>query len=276
MKLNALNELLDQPDTGTLMPVLFIGHGTPMNAIEDNRFTREMKALGKRLEVPKAILMVSAHWETRGTKVTKQALPPTIHDFGGFPRQLFETQYPAPGSPWLAEETIKQVPNHHVEMSDQWGFDHGAWSVAINLFPNANVPMVQLSLDVNKTPIEHYELARQLKELRKKGVLIIGSGNMVHSFRYMMVNGPDFNASFGHDWVWEANALFKKKITDNNYKDLANYSSLGDAVRKAIPTPEHYLPMLYSLAMRNDKDDLQFFNDDAVGGSFTMTSFQLG
>lgn len=276
MKLNALNKLMEEPENGTLMPVLFIGHGSPMNAIEDNRFTRGMKEIGKNLPTPKAILMISAHWETVGSKVTKQELPPTIHDFGGFPRQLFETQYPAPGSPWLAQETIAELPKYHVDLSDQWGFDHGAWSVAINLYPNANIPMVQLSLDVNKTAAEHYDMARELHALRKRGVLIIGSGNMVHSFRYAMMNGPDFNASFGHDWAWEANEIFKKKIEENDYTSLTKYTMLGDAVRKAIPTPEHYLPMLYSLAMRNDNDGLKFFNDDAVGGSFTMTSFQLG
>lgn len=249
MKLNALHDLVDSFGPSEKMPALFVGHGSPMNAIEDNRFTREMKEIGKTLPTPKAILMISAHWETRGSFVTQQQLPPTIHDFGGFPRQLFEVEYPAPGSTWLAEETIHESLKHHVDLNDQWGFDHGAWSVAINLFPKANIPMIQLSLDVNKKPIEHYELARELTKLREKGVLVIGSGNMVHSFRYAQMNPGDFNASFGHDWAWEANDIFKKKILENDYQALSNYSQLGESVRKAIPTNEHYLPMLYAMAM---------------------------
>ncbi len=276
MKLNALKEITGDFEPTEKMPAFFIGHGTPMNAIEDNRFTREMKARGKAIPTPKAILMVSAHWETKGSLLTKQELPPTIHDFGGFPKKLFEVQYPAKGSPWLAGETRKLALDHHVDLNDQWGFDHGAWSVAINMFPEANIPMIQLSLDTTKKPIEHYELAREIKALREKGVLVVGSGNMVHSFRYAETNGPDFNASHGHDWAWEANDIFKKKIEANAYDELADYTKLGEAVQKAVPSTEHYLPMLYALAMREEKDKLEFFNDDAVGGSFTMTSFQIG
>ncbi len=276
MKLNALDNLTDSFEPSEKMPALFIGHGSPMNAIEDNRFTREMKEIGKSLPTPKAILMISAHWETQGSFVTQQQLPPTIHDFGGFPRQLFEVEYPAAGSSWLAEETRKEAQLHHVDLNDQWGFDHGAWSVAINLYPEANIPMIQLSLDVNKKPIEHYELARELTTLREKGVLVIGSGNMVHSFRYAQMDGEDFNASFGHDWAWEANEIFKKKILENDYQALSNYGQLGESVRKAIPTNEHYLPMLYAMAMRDDQEELSFFNDDAIAGSFTMTSFKIG
>ncbi len=276
MKLNALNELLATGDYPATMPVLFVGHGNPMNAIEDNRFSREMKRVGKELTKPKAVLMISAHWETRGSYVTAQQLPPTIHDFGGFPRRLFETQYPAPGSPWLADETQKLALKHHVDLNDQWGFDHGAWSVMINMFPEADVPMIQLSLDVNKKPEEHVALIREVAELRKKGVLVIGSGNMVHSFRYAQLRGQDFNESFGHDWAWEANELFKKKILDNDVAALADFRKLGEAVQKAIPSTEHYLPMLYALALRNDKEEVSFFNDDAVAGSFTMTSFRFG
>ncbi len=255
------------------MPVLFVGHGNPMNAIEDNRFSREMKAIGKGLPTPKAILMVSAHWETKGTFVTAQEKPPTIHDFGGFPKALFDAQYPAPGSKWLAEETISTVTKTQVGLNDQWGFDHGCWSVTANMFPEANIPMIQLSLDRGQPPSYHYELAKELASLRKKGVLIIGSGNMVHNLRMVSLKSNDFNESHGYDWAIEANETFKKLILAGDHQPLINYSTLGKSVALSIPTPEHYLPMLYALALQEEKESIELFNDDVVGGSASMTSF---
>ncbi len=275
MKVQALNKLVENHDSTPLMPVLFVGHGNPMNAIEDNAFTREMKIVGAKLPKPKAILMVSAHWETKGTFVTAQEKPPTIHDFGGFPKALYDIQYRASGNPDLAEQTTQLITKSHVSLDDTWGYDHGAWSVAINLFPHADIPMIQLSLDKTKPASYHYELAKELYALRSKGVLIIGSGNMVHNFQYAQVNGRHFNAPFGHDWALEANETFKKLILENDYKSLTNYTSLGKPVQLAIPTPEHYLPMIYSLALKNKKEEVTFFNDSAVAGSFTMTSFIL-
>lgn len=275
MKLSALNKLVDGYATTEKMPVLFVGHGNPMNAIEDNRFSREMKAVGASLPKPKAILMVSAHWETKGTFVTAQDMPPTIHDFGGFPQALFDVQYPAPGSKWLAEETQKTVTSTKIELNNEWGLDHGCWSVTKNMFPNADVPIIQLSLDYTKPAQYHYDLAKELVALRKKGVMIIGSGNMVHSFRYAQVKGNDFNAPFGHDWAIEANENFKKHILSGDHKPLINYSSLGKSAEMAIPTPEHYLPMLYAVALQDKSEHISFFNDVPVAGSFTMTSLLI-
>jgi 4,5-DOPA dioxygenase extradiol len=184
-KLSELEKLTSTFENTGTMPVLFVGHGNPMNAIEDNVFSREMKSIGKKLPKPKAILMVSAHWETKGTFVTAMEKPETIHDFGGFPKELFDALYPAPGSKWLAEETQKAVTSVEVGLDYKWGFDHGCWSVTKNMFPNADVPVIQISLDYTQGPQYHYDLAKQLASLRKKGVLIIGSGNMVHNFSYV-------------------------------------------------------------------------------------------
>lgn len=272
MKLNALNDIIQNGDNTETMPVLFVGHGSPMNAIEDNAFSKEMKAVGKKLPTPKAILMVSAHWETNGTFVTAQENPPTIHDFGGFPKALFDVQYPAPGSKWLGEETKKAITKATVGFDSNWGLDHGCWSVTRNMFPEAKIPIIQLSLDYNKDAQYHYDLAKQLAALRKKGVLIIGSGNMVHNFGYVKVNGNDFNAPFGHDWAIEANDKFKKYISENNHSPLIDYKNQGKAFNLAVPTPEHYLPLLYALAVKEKNETVSFFNDAPVAGSFTMTS----
>ena len=269
----ALDELdKSLQEDGQIMPVLFVGHGSPMNAIEDNVFSRGMTEVAKKLPKPKAILMVSAHWETKGTFVTSQVNPPTIHDFGGFPQALFDVQYPAAGSLWLAEETQKAVTDTSVQLSDKWGLDHGCWSVTKNMFPNADIPIVQLSLDYTKDPSYHYNLGKQLFNLRKKGVLIMGSGNMVHNFQYLRLNSSDFNAPFAHDWALEANDSFKKQILSNDTKSLIGYQNFSKATKLAAPTPEHYLPLLYAVSLRGAKDEISFFNDLTVAGSFSMTS----
>ena len=278
-KLSELEKFTSTFETTDLMPVLFVGHGNPMNAIEDNVFSREMKAIGKKVPKPKAILMVSAHWETKGTFVTAMERPETIHDFGGFPKELFETKYPAPGSPWLAEETRKAITGAEVGLDYKWGFDHGCWSVTKNMFPNADVPVIQLSLDYTQGPQYHYNLAKQLTSLRKKGVLIIGSGNMVHNFSYVSLapgHENDFNYPFGHAWALEANDTFKKLITTNDHNSLINYKTYSKATQLAAPTPEHYLPLLYTMALKDKTDTISFFNDVPVAGSFTMTSVVLG
>ncbi len=276
MKLNALNDLTKDFNPTTTMPVLFVGHGSPMNAIENNRFSREMKIVGQSLPRPKAILMVSAHWETRGTFVTAQQTPPTIHDFGGFPQALFDSQYPAPGSPWLVQETQKAVTMTSVGASEEWGLDHGAWSVAMNMFPGAEIPIIQLSLDRGQGPQYHYDLARQLAPLRQKGVLIIGSGNMVHNLRMLSMAGSDFSAHHAHEWAIEANAVFKNLISKGDHKSLIAYSGLGKSVQLSVPTPEHYLPLLYTLALKTNNEELKLFNDDLVAGAVSMTSVWIG
>lgn len=258
------------------MPVLFVGHGSPMNAIEDNEFSRGWRSIAATLPKPKAILMVSAHWETKGTFVTAMEKPKTIHDFGGFPKELFAVEYPANGSKWLADESKKAVTTAPVGLDEAWGLDHGAWSVLTHLYPAANIPVVQFSLDYTKDAQYHFDLAKELALLRKKGVLIIGSGNMVHNFSYAQVPGGDFNAHFGHDWALEANESFKKLIADQDNKSLIDYKKYSRALNLSAPTPEHYLPLLYSLALREKNENVSFFNDALVAGSFSMTSVKIG
>jgi 4,5-DOPA dioxygenase extradiol len=256
------------------MPALFIGHGSPMNAIEDNEFTSTWKSMGKTMTKPKAILCVSAHWETRGTFVTAMEKPETIHDFGGFPKALFDVEYPAKGSKWLAEEARNSVTSTEVQLTEHWGLDHGSWSVLKQLYPDADVPVIQLSLDATKDAQYHYDLAQQLAVLRKKGVLIVGSGNMVHNFQYAQM-GPNGLSENALDWAVEANENFKKLITANDAKSLINYKKHSRALQLSAPTPEHYLPMIYALALRGKDEKVSFFNDKVVGGSFSMTSFKI-
>jgi len=263
----------DLPAGDELMPVLFIGHGSPMNGIEDNEFSSKWAELGRSMPVPKAVLVVSAHWFTRGTAVTAMNFPKTIHDFGGFPQALFDAEYPAPGSPALALETSKLITGTHVELDHDWGLDHGAWTVLAHMFPEANIPVLQLSMDYTKDPKAHYELAQELYQLRRKGVLIMGSGNMVHNLRMLSWEMMDGG---GYDWAVEINEQFKDLILNKDHKPLMDYKSLGSAAMMAIPTPEHYLPLLYTLGLQNDKEEVTFFNDKAVGGSLTMTSVRIG
>jgi len=256
-----------------LMPVLFIGHGSPMNGIEDNEFSEKWAEIGRTIAVPKAVLVVSAHWFTRGTAVTAMNFPKTIHDFGGFPKALFDAEYPAPGSPELAAETSSLISSTTVELDHDWGLDHGAWTVLTHMFPKANIPVLQLSMDYTKNPVAHYELARELYQLRRKGVLIMGSGNMVHNLRMLSWEMMDGG---GYDWALEINNQFKSLIMNNDHAPLINYSQLGKAAMLAIPTPEHYLPLLYTLGLKNEREEITLFNDKAVGGSLTMTSVRIG
>jgi 4,5-DOPA dioxygenase extradiol len=258
-----------------LMPVLFIGHGSPMNGIEQNEFSNYWKQLANEIPKPAAVLVVSAHWLTRGTKITAMDFPPTIHDFGGFPQELFEVQYPAPGSPVLAKETAALVKSAKIEEDHDWGLDHGAWTIIRHMYPEANIPVLQLSIDYSKDARYHYELAAELYALRKKGVLIIGSGNMVHNLR--MVAWSRLNETeYGYDWALQMNSRFKELIGNGSHDQLINYQNLGREASLAIPTPEHYLPLLYTLGLKGNKDDVSFFNDKAVGGSLTMTSVRMG
>lgn len=258
-----------------LQPVFFIGHGSPMNGIEQNIFSKKWQEIGKTIDLPCAVLVVSAHWLTTGTLVTAMSEPKTIHDFGGFPKELFNVQYPAPGSPFFAEETAKLVTSTNVGLDHDWGLDHGTWTVVRHMFPDANIPVLQLSIDYNKPAAYHYNLAKELYELRKRGVMVIGSGNMIHNLRMIDWNNMA-EPGFGFDWAKSLNETFKKKILSKDHKDLIEYERLGEAARLAIPTPDHYYPMLYALALMNDTDDVSVFNDEYVGGSLSMTSFRLG
>lgn len=260
------------PEREHKMPVLFVGHGSPMNGIEENSFSREWAKVGNSLDTPSAVLCISAHWLTRGTHITAMEFPKTIHDFGGFPKELYEVQYPAPGSPELAREVQKSVTGASVELDHEWGLDHGCWVVAKEMFPEANIPVLQLSIDYYKPAEYHYQLAKELAALRKKGVLIMGSGNMVHNLRMIGWDIPDR----GFDWAEEMNSVMKAHIERKDHKPLIEYDSLGSAAKLAIPTPDHYLPLIYTLGLQEEKDEIQFFNDKAVFGSLTMTSVIVG
>ena len=274
MKMNKLNIVTASFNGTEKMPVLFLGHGSPMNAIEENEFVRGFREVGKSLPEPRAILCVSAHWETQGTFVTAMEKPKTIHDFGGFPKELYEVQYPAPGSPELAGETKEVITKTEVSLDQKWGLDHGCWSVIRHLYPEADIPVVQLSLDRGKDPQYHYELAKELASLRNKGVLIVGSGNMVHNLR--MVAWDRLNdVDYGYDWALEASDKMKNFILGGDHQQLVNYKSQGRAFEMAIPTPEHYLPLLYALALKEKDETVDLFNDKAVGGSLTMTSVKI-
>jgi len=256
-----------------LMPVIFIGHGSPMNGIENNEFSQSWARLAKNIPVPKAVLVVSAHWYTHGTFVTAMDFPSTIHDFGGFPQALFDVQYPAPGDAELAAEIPGLVNATSVGLDHDWGLDHGTWTIVRHMYPNANIPVLQLSIDYTKSPQQHYEIAKEIYALRKKGVLLLGSGNMVHNLRMLswdMINGG------GYDWANEMNDKFKNLILNGDHKPLIDYRTLGRDAMLAIPTPEHYLPLIYTLGMKKDNEEVSFFNDKAIGGSLTMTSVLVG
>jgi 4,5-DOPA dioxygenase extradiol len=271
MKLNELNKLTTPGDSTGPMPLLFLGHGSPMNAIRENEFTKGFRDIGKRFPKPQAILCISAHWETRGTYVTAMEKPATIHDFGGFPQALFEVQYPAPGSPELAQETQELVHKTKVGLTEKWGLDHGAWSVIRHLYPEADVPVIQMSLDYLQGPQYHYELGRELAALRRKGVLIIGSGNLVHNLH--MVDWEKLDTSgYAYDWAREARSKMNRFILDNDHQSLIYYDRQGRAITLAIPTPDHFLPLLYVLALKEKDESVSLFNDQPVGGSLSMTS----
>lgn len=274
MKLNELNKLTSPLGSTEPMPVLFLGHGSPMNAIEENEFVQGFRETGNTIPKPSAILCISAHWETRGTFITAMEKPRTIHDFGGFPQALFDVQYPAPGDPLLARETQDLITKATVGLDETWGLDHGAWSVIKHLYPAADVPVIEMSIDHYQTPQYHYELAKELAALRKKGILIIGSGNMVHNLR--MVAWDKLNAAaYGYDWAIEASEKMKKYIRSGDHEQLIRFRSQGLAFDLAIPTAEHYIPLLYTLALQEKGDQVSFFNDKPVGGSLTMTSVRI-
>jgi 4,5-DOPA dioxygenase extradiol len=274
MQLSSLKTVTDTFGATERMPVLFLGHGNPMNALEDNNFTQGFEQIAKTLPKPRAILCISAHWETKGTFVTAMQKPETIHDFGGFPQALFDLQYPAPGSPELALETQKLITSTQVGLSNDWGLDHGCWSVIKFLYPNADIPIVEMSIDYTKPASYHYQLGKELAELRRKGVLIVGSGNTVHNLQLaawdkMMVPG------YAYEWATIANEKMKKMIVENDHQSLINFDKQGREFQLAVPTPEHYIPMLYTLALREKDEKTTVFNDALVAGSLNMLSIKI-
>lgn len=257
------------------MPMLFLGHGNPMYAIEHNEFTNAIRSLRSTIPRPGAILSISAHWQTRGTLVTAMPQPRTIHDFGGFPPELFAVQYPAAGSPELATMIKGMLTSSPVGLDTSWGLDHGTWSVLRHLYPAADVPVVQIGLDFTKSADLHYQLAEELAPLRKKGVLIVASGNMVHNLS--MIDWQNMNTiGHGYEWAVEAQAKMNTLILNRGHQQLIDYTDQGRAFQLAIPTPEHFLPLLYILALTGENETISLFNDKAVGGSLSMTSVAVG
>jgi 4,5-DOPA dioxygenase extradiol len=242
-----------------------------MNAIEDSEFRRAWTDLARRIPRPEAVLCVSAHWETRGVRLTAAEAPPTIHDFYGFPPELFAVRYPAPGSPSLAQRTASLLASADTGLDPERGLDHGCWSVLVAMYPDADVPVVQLSLDTRQPASFHYELAKQLLPLRDEGVLVLGSGNLVHNLRL-----ADFGLDEGYDWAVRFDAAVRARIEAGDHASLVAHEALGPDARLAIPTAEHYLPLLYALSLQTPEDELRFFNDRCVLGSISMTSVVVG
>ncbi|OUY07469.1 4,5-DOPA dioxygenase extradiol [Acinetobacter populi] len=280
--MNNLNHLQDLsawakslPNSAT-MPVIFAGHGTPMNAIEDNEFAQKWQSIGKNLQPqPAAILCISAHWLTQGgTAITAMPAPKTIHDFGRFPQALFDVQYPASGNQDLVKETITAIQSTEVQPDLSWGLDHGTWGVLIHMFPDANIPVVQLSVDYSQHAPYHYALAKELSALRQKGVLIIASGNLIHNLRMVAWHETD-DLHYGYDWALEADATMQKMLLAHQHDALIDWDKQGQAFKLAIPTPDHYYPMLYALGLQTDQDQLSLFNAHTTMGSLSMTSFIL-
>lgn len=272
MKLRELKTATKDLRRTESFPVLFVGHGNPMNVLFDSPFTRSLADMGRSLgRKPQAILVVSAHWLTQGTRILVSAKPKTIHDFWGFPEELYRIEYSAPGAPRLARQASTMIRSTRVFEDDRWGFDHGAWTVLKHMFPEAKIPVFQLSIDVTQAPSVHFALATELKALRERGVLIIGSGNIVHNLSRI-----DFAADARpFDWALDFDELVKRKLQEREYRDLIDYGSLGEAARLSIPTNDHYLPMLYSLGLADETDELTFTYEEIQNASVSMRCFIL-
>ena len=251
------------------MPTLFIGHGSPTNAIEDNKFSRAWADIGRRLPKPKAILSISAHWETSGSRITAMPRPATLYDFHGFPQALYEIEYPAPGAPDLARSIQKALSDTVIQLDSNWGLDHGTWSILCHMFPKADIPVLQLSLDFNQPPEVHYQLGTKLQDLRNQDILIIGSGNMVHNLSAMTWQDT------AYDWALDFDTRLADLISSGDHQALINYPSLGEDAHRAIPTNEHFLPLLYVLGLQKQTDNLTYFCDNVTLGSVSMRSMML-
>ncbi len=270
--LSALTALGNSLAPSQRMPVLFVGHGNPMNAIEKNIYSDNWRSMGKTLPRPRAILSVSAHWITKGTRVTGNAKPKTIHDFGGFPQQLFDVQYPAPGTPEFAKMTKEAVTYSHLQTDDSWGLDHGTWSVLLPMYPAADIPVYQLSLDYDQPPTYHYEIGKQLSKLRDKGVLIIGSGNLVHNLGKVDWSGG--NKVF--DWALEFDTKFTDWMNKGDHKSILEYQKLlGTTATMAHPTYDHLLPLFYILGLQQKGEKITYFNDQFDMASISMRSMLI-
>lgn len=254
------------------MPALFLGHGSPMNALEQNRYTTVWRELGATLPRPKAILAVSAHWYVRGTAVTAMRQPKTIHDFGGFPQALFDMRYPAPGDPALAARVTDLLSPVAVGPDQAWGLDHGTWSVLTHVYPDADIPVVQLAIDATQPAEFHYQLGARLGALRDEGVLILGSGNIVHNLRAINWNAD----APGYDWAQRFDTTVRDCLARHDHAALIGYENLGGDARLSVPTPEHYLPLLYIAGLQQAGESLHFPTEGLQNGSISMRSVLIG
>jgi 4,5-DOPA dioxygenase extradiol len=264
----------DEPGSARgLMPAVFVGHGSPMNALSTNPYTEGWRLIGASMPRPKGIVCVSAHWYIDGTKVMAIARPKTIHDFGGFPRELYEVQYPAPGDPVLAERVSEILRPTQAILDDSWGIDHGTWSVLVHMFPKADVPVVQLSIDATKPAAFHYDLGKRLAPLRSEGILVLASGNIVHNLQAYSWDDQGIDA---YDWAVEFEKKARKLISFHEHSKLVDYESLGESARLSAPTPDHYLPLLYILSLRRPDDSVSFPVEGFDGGSLSMLAVRFG
>jgi 4,5-DOPA dioxygenase extradiol len=271
--LSALSSLGNSLPATPRMPVLFVGHGSPMNAIEDNIYSQSWHKMGKELPRPKAILSISAHWLTPVTQVTAMAHPKTIHDFGGFPKALFDVEYPAPGSPEFAEITRQMVTHSHIKPDENWGLDHGTWSVLRPMYPAADIPVFQLGIVYEQSTEYHYQIGKELSKLRDKGVLIIGSGNLVHNLGRIDWSG----SGKVYDWAQEFDAKFTAWMDKGDHASILNYKKLlGATADLAHPTNDHLLPLFYILGLQQKGEKLTYFNDRMDMGSLSMRSMVIG
>lgn len=271
LKMNAFNKFVEELPNTEKMPIFFVGHGSPMNAIEENEFVQGWRNAAINSPIPNAIICISAHWETKGTFVTAMKNPKTIHDFGGFPKALYEVEYPAPGNPILAEIIKNEVKTTNLELDYDWGLDHGTWSVLKHFYPKANIPILQISLDYTKPAKYHFELSKELSRLRSKGIMIVGSGNIVHNLR--LIDWRNLNGGF--DWANEADKGLKELILNEEYNKLFDITSQGEIYKLSVPSPEHYNPLMYILGLKEKGENLSFFNDKTVMGSLSMTSIKI-
>jgi 4,5-DOPA dioxygenase extradiol len=272
--LSKLEKFSDSLDDSPRMPVLFIGHGSPMNALQDNEFVRGFKNISKSLPRPAAILCISAHWYVKGTMVTAMEMPRTIHDFYGFPEELYRQQYLAKGDPALADETSQLLKPTEVELDEDWGLDHGTWTILKHMYPDADIPVLQLSIDYTRSSEYHFELAGRLASLRDKGVLIIGSGNIIHNLRLVDFQNMHRD-NYGFDWAVEAREILNRHILEGNYRPLLAHQDLGRSIQLAVPTPDHYLPLIYTLGLKQAREQIELFNDKLLAGSLSMTSLKI-
>jgi 4,5-DOPA dioxygenase extradiol len=249
------------------MPMLFVGHGSPMNAIEDNEFTKNWETIGKQLPRPEAILAISAHWYTKGIKISDSIQPKMVYDMYGFPEELYQKDYPAKGAPEYAYLT-KSLISSEVKLDNSWGYDHGIWSILLKMYPKADIPVYEFSIDSLIGAKDHYKIGQEISTLRDKGVLIMASGNVVHNLRRV-----DFDMEGGYPWAEEFDDYIKDKILKKQYQDVVHYEKAGESASLAFPTPEHFYPLLYILGASDDEDKISVFNDYCTMGALSMTSY---